>query len=141
MCCCRRLDFNFWVSSGWFRFVTFKVSRSRLDFSLLVSRGWIRFLIFRCSEVVSYFVTFVVVAAAAVSVVIWRYAIRRSLVIWNGLMMQLIIFFSRTLGRLARGARRRLSRLWISICNIDIKTRWLNPREEFDESSSVSICF
>ena len=106
-----------------------------------MSRGWIRIFTFRCPEVGSYFVTFVVVAAAAVSVVIWRYAIGRSLLIWNGLMMQLIIFFSRTLGRLARGARRRLSRLWISICNIDIKTRWLNPREEFDESSSVSICF
>ena len=31
-----------------------------------------------------------------------------------------------------RGARRRLSSLWISNCNLDIKTRWLNPREEFD---------
>ena len=39
----------------------------------------------------SYFVTFVVVAAAAVSVVLWRYAIGRSLLIWNGLVMQLII--------------------------------------------------
>ena len=39
--CCRRrrLDFNFWVSRGWFRIFTF------------VSRGWIRFLTFRCPEV------------------------------------------------------------------------------------------
>ena len=70
-----------------------------LDFSLLVSRGWIRFLIFRCPEVVSYFVIFVVVAAAAVSVVIWRYAIGRSLSIWNARMMQLIISFGRTLAK------------------------------------------
>ena len=39
----------------------------------------------------SYFVTFVVVAAVAVSVVIWRYAMGWSLLIWNGLVMQLII--------------------------------------------------
>ena len=51
----------------------------------------------RCPGVGSYFVTFVVVAAAAVSVVIWRYAIGWSLSIWNGRMMQLIIFFGRTL--------------------------------------------
>ena len=55
--------------------------------------------------------------------------------------MQLIIFFGRTLGRLARGAPRRLSRLWFSNCDLDMKTRWLNPREEFDESSSFLICF
>ena len=85
--------------------------------------------------------TFVVVAAAAVSVVIWRYAIGWSVLIWNGLMMQLIIFFGRTLGRLAGGGRGGLSRLWISICDIDIMTRWLNAREEFDESSSFLICF
>ena len=42
-----------------------------------MSRGWIRIFIFRCPEVGSYFVTFVVVAAAAVSVVLWRYAIGR----------------------------------------------------------------
>ena len=47
-------------------------------------------------------------AAAAVSVVIWRYAIGWSLSIWNARMMQLIIFLGRTLGRLVRGARRRL---------------------------------
>ena len=63
-----------------------------------------RIFIFRCSEVVSYFVVFVVVAVAAVSVVIWRLAMGWSLSIWNARMMQLIIFFGRTLGEVARGA-------------------------------------
>ena len=162
--CRRRLDF-FFVSRGWFRFSYFKCPEVGLGFSLLsvqrlvqdfhfwVFRSRIIFVTsrfpeigfelctYRCPGVGSYLVTFVVVAAAAVSVVIWRYAIGRSLSIWNGLMMHLIIFFSRTLGRLARGARRRLSRLWVSICNIDIKTRWLNSCEEFDESSLFLICF
>ena len=58
----------------------------------MLSRGSIRFLIFRCPEVGSYFVSFVVAAAAAVSVVIWRYLIAWSLSIWNARMMQLHIF-------------------------------------------------
>ena len=76
---------------GWIRFFTSRFPEVGLEFALL-GVPWFG----------SYFVTFVVVAAAAVSVVIWRYAIGRSLSIWNARMMQLIIFFGRTLGRLAR---------------------------------------
>ena len=123
------------------RTATFGPDPGRPSFDLWVFRGWIRLLILRCPEVGSYFVTFVVVAAAVVSVVIWRYAIGRSLSIWNARMMQLIIFFGRTLGEVARGARRRLFRLQISNCNFDFKTRWVNSREEFEESSSFLICF
>ena len=67
-----------------------------------MSRGRTTIFTFRCPEVGSYFVTFDVVAAAAVSAVIWSYAIGRSLLIWNGLVMQFIIVFGCTLGELAR---------------------------------------
>ena len=85
-------------------------------------------------------IIFVVVAAAAVSVVIWRYPIGWSLSIWNARMMQFRIFLGRTLGQLARGARRRLFHLQLSNCNFDLKSRWVNSREEFQESSSFLIC-
>ena len=57
-----------------------------------MSRGRFRILTLSCPEVGLELCEILVLAAAAVSVVIWRYAIRRSLVIWNGLVMQLIIF-------------------------------------------------
>ena len=60
---------------------TFRCPEVGLEFSLL---GAQRFGL--------DFVTFVVVAAAAVSVVIWRYPIAWSLSIWNARMMQLHIF-------------------------------------------------
>jgi hypothetical protein len=124
----RRLDFNFWVSRGWFRIFTFRCPEVRLDFSFVgvqrldqnfhfeVSRGWIRIFTFGCPEVGLEFsllgaqrfgldfVTFVVVAAAWLSVVIWRYPIALSLSIWNARMINFLFFFGRTLGPRARSS-------------------------------------
>ena len=93
--------------------------RRRLDFDFLVSRGWIRIFTFRCPEVGSYFVTFVVVAAAAVSVVIWRYAIGRSLSIWNARMMQLHIF----LWSHSRRTRARSSSSFVPLADFKLQLR------------------
>ena len=80
-------------------FSLLSVQRLVSDFHFEVFISWIRFFIsmfsevgfefdtYRCPGVGSYFVTFVVVAAAAVSVVIWRYAIGWSLSIWNARMI------------------------------------------------------
>ena len=86
-----------------------------------MSRGRFRILTLRCPEVGLELCEILVLAAAAVSVVILRYAIGRSLSIWNARMMQLHFFSGRTLGELARGARRRLFRLQISNCNFDLE--------------------
>ena len=93
----------------------------RWFFFSLVSRGRVRISTLRCPEVGLELCEILVLAAAAVSVVIWRYAIGRSLSIWNARMMQLHFFSGRTLGELARGARRRLFRLQISNCNFDFE--------------------
>jgi hypothetical protein len=84
-----------------------------------VSRGRFRILTLRCPEVGSYFVTFVVVAAAAVSVVIWRYPIGWSLSIWNARMMQLHIF----LWSHSRSTRARSSSSFVPLADFKLQLR------------------
>ena len=81
---------------------------------------------FRCSEVGSYFVTFVVVAAAAVSVVIWRYLIAWSLSIWNARMMQLHI----CLWSHSRSTRLRSSSSFVPLADFKLHLRLQVPMGE-----------
>ena len=61
-----------WVFRDWILFFTSRFSKVGFEFC-----------IYMCPGVGSYLVVFVVVAAAAVSVVIWSYAIGRSLLMWK----------------------------------------------------------
>ena len=84
-----------------------------------MSRGRFRILTLRCPEVGLELCEILVLAAAAVSVVIWRYAIGRSLSIWNARMMQLHIF----LWSHSRSTRARSSSSFVPLADFKLQLR------------------
>ena len=95
-----------------------------------MSRGRFRILTLRCPEVGLELCEIVVLAAAAVSVVIWRYAIGRSLSIWNARLMQLHIF----LWSHSRRTRARSSSSFVPLAYFKLQLR---PQDTMGEFSRV----